>query len=69
MSKFLSYLLFILSIVSVSLFADSAFAITVIEPVRANLPVISTDPSVTIAKIIQYFIMIAGVLAVMAITW
>lgn len=69
MSKFFSYLPFILSIVVLSLSVDSAFAIEVIKPYNLDLPAINDTPETAIAAIIQYFILITGILAVMAITW
>lgn len=44
-------------------------AITVNQPSGVDLPAINKTPDIAIAAIIQYFILITGVLAVMAITW
>jgi Type IV secretion system pilin len=44
-------------------------AITVDPPVGVDLPTINETPDLAIAAIIQYFILITGILAVMAITW
>lgn len=47
----------------------SAAEIVVIPPERVRLPEVNTDPGVAIASIIRYFLLLAGILAVMAITW
>jgi hypothetical protein len=47
-----------------------SYAITVNPPDTNDiLPQINKDPEAAIASIIQFFILITGILAVIAITW
>ena len=49
-------------------FSLQSFAVEVITPTQV-LPTGDVDPGVTIAKIIAYFVMLTGVLTVIALTW
>lgn len=69
MSKLLSYITLAVTLMILTVSVDSVFAISVTSPLPNMLPDIGTEPGVTIAKIIQYFILLTGILAVMAITW
>ena len=69
MSKLLLYFTFLFGILAVALSLDSAFAISVTSPLPNTLPQIGDNAGITIAKIIQYCILITSILAVMAITW
>jgi hypothetical protein len=69
MSKVLSYIIFTVTFIFLTLSVGSVFAIDVAPPAGLDLPTVNSDPESAIASIIQYCILLTGILAVMAITW